>query len=109
MNNAFWGEPISIYTDADALSDGILTDVSPYGVTFNGKPINRITIGAALALDIEEKQSCTISNHLKFISENSKPDAGWGIFAPDERLSNERFWLVDNELEGFTLMLPEEY
>ena len=113
MNDVFFGEPISIYTDADALEDGILTDVSKFGVKFNNRIINRLTVGARVALDLENKQSCTIANNLKFIAENSKFDGvgddAWGIFAPDARLGNERFWLIPNELDGYTLMLPEEY
>src|SRR6185503_607372 len=39
----FFGEPISIYTDADALSDGTLVDISPLNLTFESLPVNRIT------------------------------------------------------------------
>lgn len=37
MNDTFWGEPISIYTRAQALADGVLVDLTaqarPYGFT----------------------------------------------------------------------------
>src|ERR1051325_12251958 len=41
--NDFFGEVIFAYTDADALSDGVLVDITSLGLAFEGKPINRIT------------------------------------------------------------------
>lgn len=109
----FWGEAISIYTDTDAMEDGIVQDVSAFGVSFNGKIINRVTVGAGLLLDLENKQTATTKNHLQFISDNSRPDGededAWGIFEPHEKFGNEKLWLVSNEIKGYTLMLPEEY
>jgi len=112
MDN-FWGEPISIYTDADAIEDGTLIDVSGCRISFNNKPINRVTDNAFHTLDFAKKQPATISNNLKFIAENSKKDRegadAWGIFEADKRLGNEKLWLVNNELDGYTLMLPGDY
>ncbi len=112
MNNdfyEFWGEPISVYTDADAIEDGILTDVSHFGIKFNSLPINRLTTGASLALRLEEKGFSTAKNNLQFIADNCKLDDGWGIFQPDSRFGNEKFWLIPNEINGITIMLPSEY
>ena len=109
----FWGEPISIYTDSDAMEDGILSDVSGFGVKFNGSLINRMTAAAAFALDLKEKDTATAKNNLQFISDNCAFDGdgadAWGIFQPDARLGNEKLWLIPNEIGGITLMLPEDY
>src|ERR1044071_1511175 len=41
--NDLFGEVIFAYTDADALNDGVLVDISSLGLAFESKPINRIT------------------------------------------------------------------
>ena len=109
----FWGKPISIYTDADAQEDGILIDVSGFGVKFNGRVINRVTVGADLAIGLQKKETATAKNNLQFIADNAsfdgKGETAWGIFEPDARLGNEKFWLIPNEVGGYTLMLPSEY
>ena len=109
----FWGEPISVYTDADALKDGTFTDISSVGVFFNELPINRATVGASLALDFKDKNSEQVSEDLQFIAANCTFDGdgadAWGIFQPVARLGNEKLWLIPNEVDGYTLTLPEEY
>lgn len=109
----FWGEPISVYTDEDAQEDGYLVEVSDLGVKFNGKIINRATSGAALAVDLQNKQTAAAEHNLQFIADNSAKDRegkdAWGIFEPNPKFGNEKFWLVTNEIGGYTLMLPSEY
>lgn len=55
----------------------------------------------------------TLSHNLKFIANNSKKDCegadAWGIFEPDKRLGNVKLWLVGNEVEGYSILLPEDY
>ena len=113
IDTNFWGEPISVYTDADALEDGILIDVADLNIEFNGRLINRVTCGAEAVLKLREKQTATAKNNLQFISDNCTFDGegadAWGIFQPHARLCNEKFWLVPNEVSGYTLLLPEEY
>lgn len=113
LDSNFWGEPISIYTDADAQEDGILVDVADLGVKFNDKIINRLTVGATLATALKEKQPATAKNNLQFIADKSTFDGdgadSWGIFEANPKLGNEKFWLVPNEVGGYTLMLPDEY
>lgn len=109
----FWGEPISVYTDADAIDDGTLTDVSVYDVEFNSRKINRVTNGVFSLLKFGELDGLVVKNHLQFIADHAEKDRegadAWGIFAPDARLGNEKLWLVNNEVGGYTLMLPSEY
>lgn len=63
MNNSwedFWADApvISIYTDNDAIEDGVLMDISKFNVKFNGKIINRITCGAEEILELTKKTGC---------------------------------------------------
>jgi hypothetical protein len=115
MFNEFWrdAEVISVYTDKNAQSDGILIDVSDLEVYFNGKIINRLTIGAALCTGIKNLPKEFAKSNLEFIAENSVKDregeTAWGIFPGSEWFENEKLWLVSNEIEGFTLMKPDEY
>ena len=37
MNDTFWGEPISIYTRAQALADGVLVDLTAQARTYGFK------------------------------------------------------------------------
>jgi hypothetical protein len=109
----FWGEPIAVYTDADAQDDGVLIDTSDLRILFNGKIINRLTIGASRAIGMNANQPETAKTDLQSIAANSDYDGSgadaWGIYQPDARHGNEKFWLVPNEVDGYTLLLPEEY
>ncbi|HEX8289809.1 MAG TPA: hypothetical protein VF556_17640 [Pyrinomonadaceae bacterium] len=113
FDTEFWGEPISIYTDADAQEDGVLTDVSDLRVKFNGKIINRIAVEASIALDARNKQPEQLAGNLEFIANNCEFDGdgedAWGVFKPNAQLGNEKFWLVPNEVKGYSLILPSEY
>jgi hypothetical protein len=109
----FWGEPISVYTDEDAQADGTVIDTSVFEAAFNGKIINRATIGASGVLGICDLDGLVVKKNLEYIAENCKKDRegadAWGIFEPDARLGNTKLWLVYNEVGGYTVMKPEEY
>ena len=115
MFDDFWkdAQVISIYTDTDAIEDGVLEDVSKLGISFNGKLINRITVGVSALLDFKNLDISIQKNRLRFIAGNSTKDRegedAWGIFAANPLLGNSKMWLVGNELGGMTLMLPSEY
>lgn len=108
-----WGDFISVYTDDDALGDGILNDATAYGVTFNGKAVSRVTIGAAEIVGIGDKDAATIRQNLKWIADNCRFDRegvdAWGILDPCQQTGGRALWLVFNELGSYTLMLPSEY
>ena len=38
-----FGEPISVYTDAQAIEDGVLADITSLCVSFRGQSVNRMT------------------------------------------------------------------
>lgn len=109
----FWGEIISTYTDADAVSDGFLVDVGALNVRFNGKIINRIACQATRVLDVQNKESAQLADDFKFIAENSACDGdganAWGVFQMNGKFQDEKFWLVPNEVGGYTLLRPDEY
>lgn len=111
--NDFWGEIISTYSDADAQDDGVLIDISNLSVLFNGKVINRITDGANFYFRLNEKGAETAKTDLQFVADNSEKDregaGAWGIYKPKQDFRNVKFWLVGNEVGGYTLMLPSEY
>jgi len=115
FDNDFWkdAEIISIYTDTDAIEDGVLVDVAVHNIPFNGKIINRVTAGVWSLLEMAEMDSAILKNRLQFISGNSKKDRedsdAWGIFEAHPHLGNAKFWLVGNEIGGYSLMLPSEY
>lgn len=115
MLDDFWKDAVIIdaYTDTEAVEDGYLTDVSILGIIFNGKPINRVTVGVWSLLEFAEMDSAIKKNRLRFIAGNSvkdrEGDDAWGIFAPNPQLGNQKLWLVGNELGAYTLMLPSEY
>lgn len=111
--NDFWGEPISVYTDGDAIADGTLISTEVYGVQFNGRRVNRITTGAAQIVGVALYEDVVVKCHLEYIARNSEKDRegadAWGIFQPDRKMGDVKLWLVCNEIDGYTLMLPSEY
>jgi hypothetical protein len=115
MLDDFWKDAVIIdaYTDTEAIEDGYLIDVSNLGITFNGKLINRVTVGVSSLLGFAEMDSAIKKNRLRFIAGNSVKDRegedAWGIFAANPLLGNEKLWLVGNELGGYSVILPSEY
>ena len=120
----FFGEPISIYTDADALSDGTLVDISPLNLTFESRPVNRITGNLFWAVqpdyklndeqleklfaDCDDDEEPVNFDHQAFaqdFEQRLKQATGEG------RIRNIKpdMWLVENELGGWTLMNPSDY
>lgn len=108
----FFGEPISIYTDADALEDGVLVDVSSLNVRFHNRLINRFTSNAweafrALLTKADEDEADeTDMNELKSTLQ-SKLQAAY--FKGDIWHLPPGLWLIENEVNGWTLMFPEDY
>ncbi len=98
----FFGEVIYAYTDADAISDGVIIDISSYGVSFRGMPINRMTqIAMAdfqeLGLDSEQ-----IASSLRTKCQMATCDGGVWTLPPG-------LWLIENGINGWTLMYPSDY
>ena len=120
----FFGEPISIYTDADALSDGTLVDISSLNLTFESRPVNRMTatvfwgtqprypLGTEQTIELcescdedEEPINFDMQAFARDLTEQLKQAKGEGrrrTIPPD-------MWLVENEVNGWTLMFPADY
>ncbi len=98
-------EPISVYTDSQAVEDGVLVPVTADGGT------NRVTRA------VFDEFTTSIGNKvLKFTDITAllaairfmhrlTPDDGWrtGIY------QGKKLWLIPNEVGGLTLMFPEDY
>lgn len=100
---------ISIYTDADALDDGTLIDLTNTGLkTLQNQPINRITSAAFAELnDIAAQHQKGpveyLTDWLPLALIIARHDQDWLI------LANGKLWLIPNEVDGYTLMLPSDY
>lgn len=98
----FFGEVISSYTDSDAISDGVIIDISTYRVSFRGMPINRMT--QSVMSDFQELglDDGQIASSLKTKCQMATNDGGCWTLPPG-------LWLIENEVGGWTLMLPSDY
>ena len=106
-------EVISRYTDAQAVEDGNLVDISRWVLRFRGRPVNRITravwnelepfvqvhVDAGLYTNIAMALRHMISTKLRFAGENG----GDIVKVPPW------YWLMENEIDGWTLMRPDDY
>jgi hypothetical protein len=110
-----WGEPISVYTDAQAIEDGVLADLTQFcTVTFHGLPINRMTshlyeelIPFLLGCDADFGKS--LSSMLRTKLTFAKGDPGNTGEIGDIYTLPPNLWLVRNEVGGWTAMFPEDY
>jgi hypothetical protein len=121
----FFGDTIFAYTDADALRDGELVDISSLNLTFEHKPVNRMTANlfwakrphylmndeqlAELFAECAEDEDDPINFDMQAfgrdIAKNLRQATG------DGRIRNlpPDVWLVENEVQGWTLMYPSDY
>ncbi|HEX8565425.1 MAG TPA: hypothetical protein VF648_07110 [Pyrinomonadaceae bacterium] len=111
----FWkdAEIISVYTDEDAQEDGYLTDVSNHSVKFNGKTINRLTCGAIEALKFENlteaEQKQTLEQIVLLSRFDGSGEDAWGICENEKVAGGIKLWLIPNEINGYSALLPDEY
>jgi hypothetical protein len=115
---------IYAYGDRDALEDGVLIDIASLGLTFEGAPINRITAALfwqeqknyplteaqlieqlADCEDDQEPVSFDLEAFGKVIAAQLPAVGGHGYL----RTLPGSIWLVENEVNGWTLMLPADY
>jgi len=107
----FFGEPISIYTDADALDDGVLVDISSLNVRFHNRRINRLTSHAweefkPFLIQPGDEDEQVDLNELKSILQTKLQ---YAYFKGDIWQLPPGLWLIENEVNGWTLMFPEDY
>ena len=115
----FFGEPISVYTDAEALDDGFLVDLGQFTrVAFLGLPINRMTrhlfddLKPFLDTDTEsdaKEFGFALGSTLRTKCSFATGDPGNSGEIGDIYRIPPNLWLVRNELGGWTAMYPEDY
>src|SRR5579872_6549057 len=114
-----FGEPISVYTDAEAVEDGFIVDLAKFtNVRFLGLPINRMTRHLYDDLEPFAKSAADTLYDGNLGSAFGCPFATKTRFAQgDPRNSGEigdiytippKLWLVRNEVGGWTAMYPED-
>ena len=124
MPNDFFGDVIFAYTDEMALDDGVLVDIESLGLTFEGKPIKQITATLfwqeRLKYPLSDEQ---LAEHLDNCGDDEEPinfdleAFGKAIAAQLPAAGGSDYlrtlpgpiWIVENEVNGWTLMLPSDY
>ena len=100
---------IYAYTDSNALEDGVLADVSALGLrTPKGAPVNRITASIVVMIGIDASpgpKKPDLPKLRAMVTSCGRESKGWFVGEYD----GTKLWLVDNEVGGYTLMLPEDY
>lgn len=99
---AEWGELIDCYTDADALRDGILIDVSGLQIKVGGMLINRVTL-AVWQQECGAQKDTLRDRLLHRWLPTARADRDWLI------LADSQLWLIPNETGGYTLLFPSDY
>jgi hypothetical protein len=104
-----FGEVISEYGDKQAVEDGVLADVSGLGLKApNGREVNRLT--ASISSVVMQRpgpstQRFDLNKAKAMVAACTKESDDWFIGEHE----GKTLWLVDNEVDGYTLMYPEDY
>jgi len=107
-------EVISTYDDSQGIEDGLIVDISELGLYFRGRPLNRMTRGLwgdfqpfiTFESTFPGIQAPTPMEELNKIMRTKLRLASYegGIWKLPPGL-----WLIENEVDGWTAMKPEEY
>ena len=110
MSNIFEGfEIISVYTDGQAVKDGVLVDIASHRLNLNARPVNRITghlYGELMKFaDHDGRKLRGILKAKLDLAAMPKdgPQDGYFYLIPPN------LWAILNEVGGYTLMFPEDY
>lgn len=101
---------ISVYTDQQALEDGVLVDITAALKSFHGKPVNRMT----RALWEEFRPFLTVADiykmsELAYLGKILSTKLSLAYYKGDIWQVPPGLWLIENELGGWTIMRPEDY
>lgn len=106
FEDELFGPVIFSYTDAEALKDGVLFDVTPY----TRDKVNRVTASVYVLLEgFEYKEE--FPNKYRDLEDtalsalNRSEDKELVEF----QYKGNKLWLMDNETGGKTIMFPEDY
>lgn len=130
---------ISRYSDEEAVDDGVLADISAWGVRHIGRPVNRMTRNLFESLrpysepmsacgrhmlsategftaDCDDCQTAfgmhmesTLRTKLKLAVDTAEEGEERGYLFKLPGRDDDGIWLIGNELGGFTVMFPEDY
>ena len=103
----FFGEPISVYSDAQAIEDGVLVDVSSLNVSFGEMPINRMT--KHLWAEFEPLFTTNGRLNLEALAKALRTKCEMAVYRGGIWTLPPHLWLIENEVGGWTLMYPEDY
>jgi len=122
MDDDFWGEPIFVYTDQQALEGGVLVDISGINLQYQGKPVNRMS-GTLYAqfepfLLEQPEQRFTFQGNEIVVPGQSKIDHLRQIIRTKLRFARligrgriwlpPNLWMLQNEVGGWSLILPSD-
>lgn len=103
----YFGEPISVYTDAQALEDGVLVDIARLDLAFEGRVINRVTQN--LWRDLEQDCRSEAGINVEAIASALRAKCRMASFHGGVWTLPPEMWLIENEVGGWTLMYPSDY
>ncbi len=111
MTDDFWGEPISRYTDQDALEDGVIVDISPLSLLFRGVLVNRMTrsLWEDLQPFVKAEAALYEGNEMRALAQIMATKIHMAFYKGDIWQLPPNIWLIENELGGWTAMYPEDY
>lgn len=102
-----FGPVISRYTDKQAVEDGVLVDISSWKLSFRGKPVNRMTTAVWHELEpfaVGETSAQKMQSFKHMIQTKLEHVVEGEIVQVPPH-----YWLIENEIDGWTLMLPSDY
>jgi hypothetical protein len=91
------------YTDAQALEEGVLVDISSYGLVWLGRPINRMTTTLFRTLSRFAAKGSGVRKMLATKLRYIRPTEDPGHFILPPNLSMHL-----NDTGGWTIMFPED-
>lgn len=98
-------EAIFTYTDAEAVEDGVLVDLSSLNLPLHGSCIDRITVNL---LGRIQEEKLPLQETLQHLADCATPD-GDPTFCVAYHPKIGRVWIITNERGTYTAMLPEDY
>ncbi len=111
--DAYFGDVVFAYTDAQAVADAVLVDISAWGLTFRGRPVNRMTrtvwneLEPFAQVHVDARLYADVGASMKHMVATKLAASGQGD--GDVVKVPPSYWLLENELGGWTLMRPEDY
>ncbi len=111
MSDDFWGEPISRYTDQDALDDGTIVDISSLNLLFQGVPVNRMTrtLWEDLMPFAKAEAALYEGSETRALAQMMATKMHMAVYQGGIWQLPPNIWLIENEASGWTAMYPEDY